>query len=135
MGYILAPLERGGLRDRAALSHAVNEPRNLAHFAALVIALAWSIAIAAAVVMAPSQPSIGAAAIALAIPCVALAIAVRPAVLTLALVAALLGVGRAELPATDPIAATRASAVAGQTATVSGRIADDSRPAAGGSEA
>jgi len=112
----------------------VNEPRNLAHFSALVIALAWSIAIAAAAVMAPSQPSIGAAAIALAIPCLALAIAVRPAVLALALVAALLGVGRAELPATDPSAATRASAVAGQTATVFGRIADDSRPAAGGSE-
>jgi len=113
----------------------VNEPRNLAHFPALVIALSWSIAIAAAVVMAPSQPSIGAAAIALAIPCLALAIAVRPAVIALALVAALLGVGRAELPATDASAATRASALAGQTATVSGRIADDSRPAAGGSEA
>jgi len=112
----------------------VSEPRNLAHFPALVIALAWSIAIAAAVVIAPSQSTIGAAAVALAIPCLALVIAIRPAVIALALMAALLGVGRAELPAADPSAATNAYALAGQTATVSGRIADDSRPAAGGSE-
>ncbi len=112
----------------------MNEPRNPAHFPALVIALAWSIALAAAVVLAPSQSSIGAAAVALAIPCLALAIAIRPAVIAFALMAALLGVGRAELPATDPSAASRAISLAGQTATVSGRIADDSRPAAGGSE-
>src|SRR4029077_2468664 len=97
-------------------------------------ALAWSIAIAAAVVIAPSESTIGAAAIVLAIPCLALVIAIRPAVIALALMAALLGVGRAELPATDPSAATNAYALAGQTATVSGRIADDSRSAAGGSE-
>jgi len=112
----------------------VNDARNPARFPALVIALAWSIALGAAVVLAPSQSSIGAAAVALAIPCLAIAIAIRPAVIAFALMAALLGVGRAELPATDPSAAGRAISLAGQTATVSGRIADDSRPAAGGSE-
>ena len=112
----------------------MNDARSPARFPALVIALAWSIALAAAVVLAPSQSSIGAAAVALAIPCLALAIAVRPAVIAFALVAALLGIGRAELPATDPSAAGRAISLAGQTATVSGRIADDSRPATGGSK-
>ncbi len=100
-----------------------------------MIACSWSAALAAAVVLAPSQSWVGAIAVALAIPCLALAVAVRPAVIALALTAALLGVGRAELPAPDPGAATRASAVAGQTATIVGRIADDSRAAAGGSEA
>ena len=108
--------------------------RALAQVPGLVVAVAFSIALAAAVVMLPSQPSIGAAAIALAVPCLALAIAMRPAVLALALMAALLGVGRAELPPSDPSAATRALSLAGQTATVTGRVADDSRPAAGGSE-
>ena len=112
----------------------MNDARSPARFPALVIALAWSIALGAAVVLAPSQSSIGAAAVALAIPCLAIAIAIRPAVIAFALMAALLGVGRAELPATDPSAAGRAISLAGQTATVSGRIADDSRPAAGGSE-
>lgn len=108
--------------------------RSLARVPALVIALSWSIALAAAVVIAPSQSSMGAIAVALAIPCVALAIAIRPAILALALMAALLGVGRAELPPSDPGAAARAMALAGQTATVTGRVADDSRAAGGGSE-
>ena len=108
--------------------------RSLARVPALIIALAWSIGLAAAVVMAPSQPWLGAVAVALAIPCLALALAIRPAVLAFALMAALLGVGRAELPASDPNAVTRAAFVAGQTATVAGRVADDSRAASGGSE-
>ncbi len=118
----------------------MNDPRaesavhSLARVPALAIALSWSVALAAAVVIAPSQSWIGAAAIALAIPCLTLAIAIRPAVLALALVAALLGVGRAELPATDPGAANRALVVAGQTASITGRVADDSRATAGGSE-
>jgi competence protein ComEC len=117
----------------------MNEPgsrdlRSLARVPLLVIAVSWSVALAAAVVIAPSQSWVGAVAVALAIPCLALAIAIRPAVLALALMAALLGVGRAELPALDPGAATRAVALAGQTATVTGRVADDSRVAAGGSE-
>lgn len=109
-------------------------PHVLARVPALVIALSWCVAVAATVVVAPSQPWLGAAALALAIPCLALAIAIRPAVLALALAAALLGVSRAEYPAPDPNAATRALEVAGQTATVTGRIADDSRAASGGSE-
>jgi len=107
---------------------------SLARVPALVIALTWSVALTAAVVLIPSQPWIGAAAIAFAVPCLALAIAIRPAVLAFALVAALLAVGRAELPATDPGTANRALVVAGQTASITGRVADDSRAAAGGSE-
>jgi competence protein ComEC len=108
--------------------------RTWATVPALVIALAWSVALAAAVVLVPSQPWIGAAAIALAIPCLVLALTVRPAVIAIALMAALLGVGRAELPAADPSASTRALAVAGQTASITGHVADDSRAAGGGSE-
>jgi competence protein ComEC len=108
--------------------------RSLAQAPALVIALSWSVALAAAVVIAPSQPWLGAIAVALAIPCVALAIAVRPAVLALALMAALLGVGRAELPASDPNTAANAVSIAGQTATITGEVVDDSRASSGGSE-
>jgi competence protein ComEC len=109
--------------------------RSLAQVPALVVAFSWSVALAAAVVVAPAQAWLGALAVALSIPCVALAFAIRPAVIALALVAALLGVGRAELPAADTGASARASALAGQTATITGRVADDSRAAGGGSEA
>jgi competence protein ComEC len=101
---------------------------------ALVAALAWCGAIAAAVVLLPSQPFAGAIAVALALPVAALAFVTRPAIVALALAAALLGVGRAELPATDLHAAERAIAVAGHTAVIAGRVADDSRAAAGGAE-
>src|SRR6266567_1344804 len=97
--------ERGRFRDRAPLPDAVNEPagdrslRALARVPVLVIACSWSAALAAAVVLVPSQSWIGAVAVALAIPCLALAVA-----------------------------------MAGQTATIVGRVADDSRAATGGSE-
>jgi competence protein ComEC len=107
----------------------------LSRFPALVVAVAWSGALAAAVVLAPSQPMLGALAVALAIPCLGLALLVRPAVLAIALAFALMAVGRAELPASDPQAAGRALVAAGQIVTITGRIADDSRPTAGGSEA
>jgi competence protein ComEC len=107
----------------------------LARYPALVVAVTWSGALAAAVVLAPSQPILGALAAALAIPCLGLALLVRPAVLAIALAFALMAVGRAELPAPDPQAAARALAAAGQIATITGRVADDSHPAAGGSEA
>ena len=106
-----------------------------ARFPGLVVATAWSTALAAAVVLAPTQPGLGALAAALAIPCFGLALLVRPAVLAIALGFALIAVGRAELPASDPQSAGRALAVAGQIATITGRIADDTRPAAGGMEA
>jgi competence protein ComEC len=107
----------------------------LARFPALTVAVTWSSAIAAAVVLAPSQPMLGTLAVALAIPCLGLALLVRPAVLAIALAFALVAVGRAELPASDPQTASRALAAVGQTATITGRVADDSHPAAGGSEA
>ena len=107
----------------------------LARFPALVVALAWSGALAVAVVLAPSQPMLGVIAAAIAIPCLGLALLVRPAVLAIAVAFALLAVGRAELPATDAQAAGQALAAAGQIVTVTGRIADDSHPASGGSQA
>jgi competence protein ComEC len=108
--------------------------RSLSQAPALVIALSWSVALAVTVVIAPLQSWLGAIAVALAIPCLALAIAIRPAVLALALMAALLGVGRAELPASDPNTPAHATAVAGETATITGQVVDDSRAASGGSE-
>jgi competence protein ComEC len=101
----------------------------------LVVALAWSTALAAAVVLAPSQPTIGAIAVALSAPVLGLALLLRPAVLTIAIAFALLAIGRAELPASDAQAANRAMAAAGQLVTITGRVADDSHPAAGGAEA
>jgi len=106
----------------------------VARFPALVVAVTWSVALAAAVVLVPSQPILGALAIGLAIPCLGLALLVRPAVLAIALAFALVAVGRAELPAEDPQVGTRAMGVVGQTAVITGRVSDDSRPAAGGSE-
>ncbi|MEP6752711.1 MAG: ComEC/Rec2 family competence protein [Candidatus Dormiibacterota bacterium] len=106
-----------------------------ARYPALVVALAWCAALAGAVVLSPSQPTLGAIAIAIAIPCLALALLVRPAVIAIALAFALLAIGRAELPATDPLASARALAAAGQVVTITGRIVDDSHAAAGGSEA
>ena len=108
---------------------------NAARYPALVVALAWCAALAGATVLAPSQPTLGAIAIAIAIPCLALALLVRPAAMAIALAFALLAIGRAELPAPDPQASGRALAAAGQVVTITGRIADDSHRAAGGSEA
>jgi len=108
---------------------------NAARYPALAIALAWSGALAAAVVLAPSQPILGVVALALAIPCLGLAFLVRPAVIAIAVAFALMAVGRAELPAADPQAPSRALAAAGQIVTITGRVTDDSHPAAGGSEA
>jgi len=52
---------------------------NAARYPALVVALAWSCALAVGVVLAPSQPILGVVAVALAIPCLGLALLVRPA--------------------------------------------------------
>jgi competence protein ComEC len=102
---------------------------------ALVVAAAWCCALACAVVLAPSQPVLGFVALALAIPCLGLALLLRPALIAIALAFALLGVARAELPAVDLQVPGRALAAAGQVVTITGRITDDSRPAAGGAEA
>jgi len=99
-----------------------------------VVATAWCVALAATVVLAPFQPNLGIIAIALAVPCLALALALRPAVLAVALSFALLAVGRAELPPADPQTPTRAASLVGRVAVITGRVADDSRPSAGGGE-
>jgi len=106
----------------------------VSRYPALVVATSWCVAIAATVVLAPSQPSVGVVAIALAIPILAFALVLRPAILAVALSSALLPVGRATLPPTDPQTALRAASLAGQVAVISGRVADDGRPSAGGGE-
>src|SRR5438309_5066497 len=98
------------------------------------MALSWSAALTTAVVMFPEQPAVGAVAIAAALPFFALAFLLRPALIALAVVAALLAVGRAELPPVDPAVPLRAAAVAGRTVLMTGRVADDSRSVAGGAE-
>jgi competence protein ComEC len=103
-------------------------------FPALVIATSWCAALSAAVVIAPAEPTLGILAIAVAIPCLALALVLRPAILTIALGFALLAVGRAELPAPDPQTQARAIALIGHVANITGRVADDARPSSGGAE-
>jgi competence protein ComEC len=107
----------------------------VSRFPALIVATAWCLAITGAVVFAPAQPTLGILAIALAIPCLALALILRPAILTIALAFALLAIGRAELPAADPQTQSRAAGLIGQIATITGRVADDARPSSGGGEA
>lgn len=107
----------------------------MSRYPALVLALAWSAAIAATVVLAAGQPWLGVVAIAAAPPVAALAILVRPAIVALTIAIALIGVGRAELPPSDPFASARAHQVAGATVVISGTVTDDSRPTGAGSEA
>jgi len=106
----------------------------VSRYPALILALIWCVSVAAAVVALPDQPVIGAIAIALAVPCVGLAFLARPALIALGLAVALLAVGRAEFPAVDPQLPTRASSLAGQVVTLTGRVADDSAPSGAGSE-
>ncbi|HEV2030165.1 MAG TPA: ComEC/Rec2 family competence protein [Candidatus Dormibacteraeota bacterium] len=106
----------------------------MSRYPALVVATSWCAALAATVVLAPSQPTFGVLAVALALPCLALALVLRPAVLTVALAFALIAVARAELPFADPQTVVRAAGLSGHVATVTGRVADDSRPSAGGGE-
>ncbi len=106
----------------------------MTRYPAFVLATAWSVTLTATVVLAPSQPILGVLALALALPCLALALVLRPAILPIALAFALLAVGRAELPATDPQTQSRAIGLVGRIATVTGRVADDPRPSAAGGE-
>ena len=62
----------------------------MTRYPALVMALSWSAALTTAVVMFPEQPAVGAVAIAAAVPFFALAFLLRPALIALAVVAALL---------------------------------------------
>jgi competence protein ComEC len=104
-------------------------------YPALVVALGWCAAIAAAVVLIPMQPWLGVVAIAAAVPVLALAIFVRPALIAITLAAALLGVGRAELPPADLEAHAKAPRLAGVSVVITGRVADDARAVGGGAEA
>jgi competence protein ComEC len=106
----------------------------VSRYPGLVVATSWCVALAATVVLVPFQPHLGIIAIALAVPCLALALALRPAILAVALSFALLAVGRAELPPSDPQTPIRAASLVGRVAVISGRVADDSRPSAGGGE-
>jgi competence protein ComEC len=100
----------------------------------LVLALAWSTAIAAAVVLIPEQPVAGVIAAGATIPLLALAIVMRPALLAAALAVAMLAVARVELPPADAAAAGRAASLVGATAVLSGRVTDDARAVGGGGE-
>jgi competence protein ComEC len=104
-------------------------------YPALVAALAWCASLAIAVVLFPRQPALGVLALGAAAPALALAIFLRPALIGFALAAALLAVGRAELPPVDAQAPVRAASLAGATVVMSGRVADDARATAGGAEA
>src|SRR5256712_4713548 len=99
-----------------------------------MIASSWSAALAAAIVLIPGHPALGAVAIGATVPLMALSLLVRPALIAFALVAALLAVGRAELPVVDPQIPLRAAALAGGSVALTGRVADDSRQAGGGAE-
>src|SRR6266852_311760 len=136
MGHIIASHERGRVRDCAQIPHAVSKGALDVGLRtpAAIIAVAWSVAIAAAVVVLPSMPAVGVVALGLVLPALGLALALRPALIAIALAAALAGVARAELPAIDPHVAARAHVEAGQTAVIRGQVADDSRPAGGGAE-
>ena len=106
----------------------------MTRYPALVLALAWSAALAMTVVLAPGQAALGVAAIVASLPLLALGLLMRPAVIAFALAVAMLGVARAELPPADPLTQSRASNLVGATAVVTGRVSDDSRPVGSGSE-
>jgi competence protein ComEC len=95
---------------------------------------AWSGGLVFAEVLAPGRPLIGALALASTGLAGLLSVAVRPAVVGLAVAAGLLGAVRAELPAGDPRQAARAPTLAGIQAVVVGRVADDPRALSGGYE-
>lgn len=106
----------------------------MTRYPGLVIATSWCLAIAAAVVLLPSHPVIGAVALAASLPALTLALLFRPALLAFAITVALLAVARTELPPVDPNIPARAAAYVGDVVVMSGRVADDSRSAGGGQE-
>ncbi|MFI5284042.1 MAG: ComEC/Rec2 family competence protein [Candidatus Dormibacterales bacterium] len=106
----------------------------MTRFPALVLAVTWCAVLATAVVIAPAQAVLGAVALTISVPCIVLAFFVRPALVALVAAVALLAVARAEFPAADPHVPARAAALAGNVATITGRVADDSQPSAGGAE-
>jgi len=106
----------------------------MTRYPGLALALAWSAAIAGAVVLIPPRSWLGVVALGATLPLLAVALVLRPALLAVAIAVALLAVARVELPVPDAQAPVRAASVAGQTAVMTGRIADDSRARGGGGE-
>jgi len=103
-------------------------------YPALVMAVSWCVALAAAVVLVPAQALLGAIAVAAAVPMMALAPLLRPALVAMAIAVALLAVGRSELPPIDPQVPLRAASLAGATVVMVGRVVDDARSIGGGGE-
>lgn len=103
-------------------------------YPALVLAVCWCTAMAAAVVLVPTQPLLGVIALAASVPLMVMGLLLRPALLALAIAVALLAVARAELPPIDPQTPHRAADLAGVTVAMAGRVVDDSRPVGGGAE-
>src|SRR5437660_2986629 len=82
----------------------------------------------------PPRSWLGVVALGATLALLAVAVVLRPALLAVAIAVALLAVARVELPVPDAQAPVRAASVAGQTAVMTGRIADDSRARGGGGE-
>src|SRR5205809_1189382 len=106
----------------------------MTRYPGLALALAWSAAIAGAVVLIPPRSWLGVVALGATLPLLAVALVLRPALLAVAIAVALLAVARVELPVPDAQGPVRAASVAGQTAVMTGRIADDSLARGGGGE-
>lgn len=100
----------------------------------LVCLMAWSAGVAFATVAIPAELLAGALATGAAAVAGCAALAVRPATIGIALAACFLGIARAEMPAGDSGAASRARALAGLQGVVEGRVADDPRVLAGGTQ-
>lgn len=106
----------------------------MSRYPVLVLAAVWCGVLAAAVVVMPGQPVVGALAAGLGVPFLVAAIFVRPPLAALVAAVALLAVGRAELPAADPSTPARAVSLVGDVVTVSGQVVDDIRPSGTGAE-
>src|SRR5439155_15160967 len=106
----------------------------MTRYPGLALALAWSAAIAGAVVLIPPRSWLGVVDLGATPPILAVALVLRPALLAVAIAVALLAVERVELPVPDNKAPVRAASVASQSAVMTGRIADDSRARGGGGE-
>lgn len=101
---------------------------------ALACMTAWSAGLVVAEVLLPDQRLAGTVALVCAGLAILFSVAVRPAMIGLTLAAALLGVVRAELVGGDPQQATRAAALAGTPAVISGKVVDDPKPLSSGYE-
>jgi len=102
---------------------------------ATTCAIAWSAAIAAAIVVAPGDGRIGVGALVAASLAAGAALVTRPAAVGLLAASALLGIARAELPGPDPGEAARAAGLAGRPVIVQGTVFDDPKIPAAGYEA